>query len=114
MTILFLVLFGSGFGCAVLVLVYAVTNHLVLRHIRANHPVLWKTLGTPDLATAQGSRPDRLGDWIAKGKYRKMHDPYLHRWCPVLQKLRPFAAGWIFFVVLSGFATAIVVEFFWK
>ena len=82
---------------------YGVSSHLMARYIRAKHPILWKSLGEPDLNTAQGPRADRLGDWIAKGKYRKMDDPQLLRWCPILRQLRRIAMiGFI-----GGFLTVV-------
>lgn len=97
-----------------LVAAYAIRSHLLARHIRAHHPILWKTLREPDLLTGQGNRRDPLGRWLSKGKYREMHDPYLRRWCPHVQRLALYATNSFLSAIVLTLAGVVTVEFLLK
>ena len=99
------ILFLGFFLLSVLLLIRGVLLQRLGRHIAAQHPNLWKQIGSPDLNTAQGPRRDTLSEWIGKEKYLRINDPSLHRRGALLKKLNRLCSVW--FVAL--FVSALVV-----
>jgi hypothetical protein len=85
LTYLFL-LIGILGGATWLALI-GIPLHFLGRYLRKHYSREWQQLGSPDLATAQGARRDRVWEWLRTSRYRRLNDEFLNRWVPLLQKL---------------------------
>ncbi len=104
-----LVMLIIGFGLSAWAALYGISLHLLGRHLRRHHPREWKDLGAPDLATAQGPRPQPLARWLGRDRYLKLRDPALERWVPRLRKIPTVGAAVIGSFTLLALLAALML-----